>query len=200
VTLPTFPTLPGQGWSVKKTPVFSTRVANHVSGREVRAALYAHGLYQFELTFEGLDSAGYYPGLQANSLQTLMGFYIAVQGQFLPFLYVDPTDSVVSAQVFGQGDGVTTTFALTRTIGSAAEIVSYVTGVTAVTVAGTPTTAYTLVTPNTIVFATPPAGGAALLWSGSYGFQARFTDDTNEFENFMAGAWMVSSLKFRSIR
>ena len=50
MTLQTLPTLPGQGWSVKKTPIFSTRISPHVSGREVRASLYAHALYQFELT------------------------------------------------------------------------------------------------------------------------------------------------------
>ncbi len=58
VSLPTFPTLPGQGWNVVKTPPFSTRVAPHSSGREVRAPLYAHTLYEFELTFDALDSSG----------------------------------------------------------------------------------------------------------------------------------------------
>jgi hypothetical protein len=76
VSLPIFPTLPGQGWSVKKKPTFSTRVASHSSGREVRLSLYAHALYAFELTFDGLDSSGANPGLQAQSLQQLMGFWL----------------------------------------------------------------------------------------------------------------------------
>ena len=59
----TFPQLPGQGWSVHKRPSFSTRVASHVSGREVRSALYAATLYEFELTFDGLVAGGGFGGL-----------------------------------------------------------------------------------------------------------------------------------------
>ena len=53
-TPPSFPALPGQSWSVHKRPTFSTRVAAHVSGREVRTPFFAHTLYEFELTFDGL--------------------------------------------------------------------------------------------------------------------------------------------------
>src|SRR5579862_2349234 len=49
-TPPSFPTLAGLGWSVHKKPVFSTVVASHVSGREVRDALYQNPIWQFELT------------------------------------------------------------------------------------------------------------------------------------------------------
>ena len=61
-TPPSFPTLAGQGWSVHKKPMFATIVASHVSGREVRDALYENPIWEFELTFDGLDSASSYPG------------------------------------------------------------------------------------------------------------------------------------------
>ena len=64
---PSFPVLAGQGWSVHKRPTFSTRVASHVSGREVRQSLYAYTLYEFELTFDGLASGSSFPGLGATS-------------------------------------------------------------------------------------------------------------------------------------
>ena len=96
MTLPLFPTLPGQGWSVVKTPTFSTRVASHSSGREVRSNLYAHALYEFELSFDALDSSGGNSALQPQSLQSLMGFWLSNGGQFATFLYVDPNDSVVA--------------------------------------------------------------------------------------------------------
>ena len=54
-TPPLIPALPGQGWSVHKKPTFATIVASHVSGREVRDALYVNPIWQFELTFDGLD-------------------------------------------------------------------------------------------------------------------------------------------------
>lgn len=200
MTLPVLPNLPGLTWNVHKKPTFSTLVAPHVSGRETRLGLYARALYEFELVYEGLDSAGYYPGLQANSLQSLMGFYLTCQGQLNPFLYVDPTDNAVTATAFGTGDGVTTVFALARVIGGYSEPISYTNAITQVTVNGTPTSAYSTFAPNLVQFTTAPASGAALAWTGTFGYQCRFLDDQIDFENFMQGAWAMNSLKFRSIR
>lgn len=199
-TPPTFPTLPGQGSSVHKKPLFSTRVASHVSGREVRAGLYAHALYEFELTFDGLDFSGGFLGLQAQSLQTLIGFFLTAQGQLNSFLYVDPTDSAVSGQTVGTGDGTTTAFMLGRAIGGYFEPVSYVTGISSVTVNGVATGAYAFTAPNTITFSSAPASGAAIAWTGTYAFQCRFLDDQMDFEEFASGAWQNKSIKFRSIR
>jgi hypothetical protein len=125
-----FPSLPGLSWSVHKRPSFSTRIANHVSGREVRAPFYAVALYEFELTIEGLDSNGSYPGLGVNSLQALMGLYLQCQGQFGTFLYVDPTDNTEVGQTIGIADGRSTTFTLQRSLGYDVESVSWTTGVT----------------------------------------------------------------------
>jgi uncharacterized protein (TIGR02217 family) len=197
---PTFPTLPGQGWSVHKKPVFSTRVATHASGREVRAGLYAHALYEFELTFDGLDSSGDFSGLQSLSLQTLMGFFLSAQGQLNTFLYADPSDSAVNNQIVATGDGSTTAFTLGRAIGGYYEPVSYATAITGVTVNGAATSAYTFSAPNTIVFSSAPASGASIAWSGAYAFLCRFLDDQLDFEEIMSGAWRNKSVKFRSIR
>jgi len=200
VSLSIFPTLPGQGWSIKKTPTFSTRVASHSSGREVRASLYAHALYQFELTFDALDSSGANVGVQAKSLQSLMGFWMSCGGQQGTFLYVDPTDNGVSAQVIGTGDGATKRFVLGRAIGGYFEPASYVTAIAGVTVAGATTSAYTFTAPNLLDFATAPASGALIAASFSYAFQCRFLDDTAEFENFGSGLWKIDALKFRQVR
>lgn len=133
-TPPILPVLPGQGWSVHKKPAFSTRVATHPSGREVRAGLYAHALYEFELTFNGLDSSGAFAGLQAQSLQTLMGFFLTAQGQLNSFLYLDPTDNAAANQGIGVGDGTTTTFTLGRALGGYYEPISYALNPTAPTI------------------------------------------------------------------
>ena len=119
ITPPSFPTPAGLGWSLHKQPIFSTIVASHVSGREVRDALYQNPIWQFALTFNGLDSSnGTYPGLGANSLQSLMGFFLQMQGQYGTFLYTDPTDSAVTNGGIAAGDGSTTTFTFTRFMGS----------------------------------------------------------------------------------
>ena len=195
-----FPVLAGQGWSVHKRPTFSTRVASHVSGREVRSALYAATLYEYEVTFDALASAGGYGGLGATSLQTLLGFFLQCQGQLGTFLYVDPTDMSVKGQTIATGDGATSSFALTRTLGAFTEPVSYATQLVAAYVAGLPQAGITLVAPNIVTFATPPAAGAAITADFSYAFLCRFLDDSQDFENVMSGLWQVQSLKFRSVR
>ena len=200
-TPPFLPVLPGQGWSVHKRPTFSTRVASHVSGREVRQANYAATLYEFEVSYEGLASAGL-PGLGASSLQALMGFFLAAQGQFGTFLYADPTDDAVAGQPLGIGDGATTRFTAVRALGGTVEAVGWVTGLGTVAVGGVAqsSSAYALLAPNTLSFTTPPAAGAAVTADFTHAFLCRFLDDQQDFENVMSGLWQLASLKFRSVR
>ena len=148
-----------------------------------------------------MASSGF-PGLGANSLQTLLGFYLACQGQLGTFLYTDPTDSAVTGQVIGTGDGTTTSFTLVRSIGGHTEPVGWVTSLNVVVLAGAAqsSSAYTLATPNTLTFATAPAAGSAVTASFAYAFLCRFLDDQEDFENIMSGLWQMQSLKFRSVR
>lgn len=200
-TPPSFPVLPGQSWSVHKKPSFSTRVASHVSGREVRAPFFSYPLYEFELTYEGLDSLGNFPGLGANSLQSLMGLYLQCQGQYGTFLYTDPTDNAVAAQAIASGDGTTTDFPFLRTLGGATERVSYVTSVANVYLNGVnQPTGWALIAPNTLHFTSAPVAGVAISADFSYAYECRFLDDQNDFEEFMNGLWQVQSLKFRSVK
>ena len=199
---PLFPTLAGQGWSVHKKPTFSTIVANHVSGREVRDALYAHPIWQFELTFDGLDGTGGVNGaLGPQSLQALMGLFLQMQGQFGTFLFVDPSDNFALNQTIGTGDGATTAFTLTRTLGGFVEPVGWATSVLAASVGGAAlTTGWSIATPNSLTFATAPAAGAMVTASFAYAFLCRFDGDDLDFEQFMANLWRAESVKFRSLR
>ena len=221
MTTPVFPALAGEGWSVHKKPTFSTIVASHVSGREVRDALYANPIWQFELTFEGLDGTanGQYGGLGASSLQSLMGLFLQCQGQYGSFLYYDPTDYSVSAQAFGTGDGTTTAFQLQRTLGGFSEAVVapvlatttlYFPGGSSVSAVApviednggvVSSSAYTISNPGGVVtFTTAPASGHALTWTGYFGYLCRFDADDVDFEQFMSNLWRAQSVKFRSLR
>lgn len=199
---PSFPILPGQGWSVHKKPSYSTRVASHVSGREVRAPFYSNTLYEFELTFDGLASNAARPGLFTNSLQSLMGLYLQVQGQYGTFLYTDPTDNTQATSISAvpaTGDGTNKIFALQRTLGGVTEPVSWITGTPVVLDNGAAAGAFT-VSGNTIVFTTAPLAGHTIAATCTFAFNCRFLDDQADFENFMNNLWMVSSLKFRSVK
>lgn len=202
MTLLFLPALAGQGWAVHKRPTFATRVASHVSGREVRTALFAQTLYEFELTYDALvsSSAPALAGAGTSSLQALLGFYLACQGKLGTFLYVDPTDSVATNQVVGTGDGATSTFTLQRTLGAFSEPVSWVTVVNGVFINGVLQSGWTLAAPNLLTLPSAPASGTIVTASFAYAFVCRFLDDQQDFENIMSGLWQLQSLKFRSVR
>jgi hypothetical protein len=80
-----FPTLPGRGWSILRTPQHSTRIQTAVSGKETRARLWATPIWVYELTFDVLREE---PGLA--ELQTLAEFFAARSGAYDTFLFLDP--------------------------------------------------------------------------------------------------------------
>jgi|SRR5579871_361256 len=202
-TPPSFPIFPGLGWSAHKKPTFSTVVARHVSGREVRNSLYQNPIWQFELTFDGLTSSasGAFVGLGASSLQSLMGLYLQCQGQWGTFLFTDPTDNAVTGQMIATGDGATTSFPFSRTLGGFIEPVGWVTSVSAVYLDGASQgSGWSLSAPNSLVFASPPGSGVVVSADFAWAFECRFDDDEADFEQFMANLWTLKSLKFRSVR
>jgi hypothetical protein len=203
-TPPSLPSLAGLSWSRHKKPGFSTRVASHVSGREVRVALMSYPLYEFEAVYSGLASSATaaFAGLGSSSLQSLMGFFLQLQGQFGTFLYVDSDDNTVTGQAFATGDGSTTSFTIMRSLGGFLEPVGWVTAIANVYLNGTvqSSSGYNLTTPNSLVFTSAPASGATVSADFSYAFNCRFLDDQMDFEEFMASLWRLESMKFRSVK
>jgi hypothetical protein len=203
-TPPSLPSLAGLSWSRHKKPGFSTRVASHVSGREVRVALMSYPLYEFEAVYSGLASSATaaFAGLGAASLQSLMGFFLQLQGQFGTFLYADPDDNTVTGQAFATGDGSTTSFTMMRSLGGFLEPVGWVSVIANVYLNGVAQSAwgYSLTVPNALVFTSAPASGATVSADFSYAFNCRFLDDQMDFEEFMASLWRLESMKFRSVK
>jgi len=199
---PLFPSLKGQGWSVHKKPRFDTRIAAHATGREARSNKYATPMWDFELTFDGLDMTvgGDYGGLGAESMQTLAGFFLQCQGRANPFVYVDPSDCLVTNGYVGTGDGVTTAFAFTRPMGAFAEPVGALVSVTGVYLNGAPIFGFIVTQPNLITFGTPVPAGGVITASFKFGFPCRFTEDVEDFEEFMAMLSGVKTLTFQSVR
>ena len=203
-TPPSLPSLAGLSWSRHKKPGFSTRVASHVSGREVRVALMSYPLYEFEVVYSGLASSATaaFAGLGSSSLQNLMGFFLQLQGQFGTFLYADPDDNTVTGEAFATGNSSTTSFTMMRSLGGFLEPVGWVTTVANVYLNGTAQSpsSYSLTTPNSLVFTSAPASGATVSADFSYAFNCRFLDDQMDFEEFMASLWRLESMKFRSVK
>lgn len=116
-----FPELRGLSWSVNRMPAFSTLKARHQSGYEVRAALYQYPLWTFKLQFDYLPNRE--DGITDTDLQTLLGFFLARQGCWEPFLYRDPENYIVQDQALGTGNGAQTQFPLLRRVGAFFELV-----------------------------------------------------------------------------
>jgi hypothetical protein len=201
MSTPSFPVLPGQGWSVHKRPIFATRVASHASGREARMPFYAYPLYEFELTFDALASNSSHPALGVESLQSLMGLYLQCAGQYRAFLYTDPSDSVAVMQQIAVGDNTTREFTFVRTLGGFTEPVGSVLSVDNVYLNGViATTGWAFTAPNILSFVMPPQNDIAISADFSFAYLCRFIDDQNDFENFLSGLWRIQSMKFRSVR
>ena len=193
----------GAGWSVHRSPTWSTQIAAAVSGREVRNPNYVLPLYAFELTYDALLSGGAPVGaLGAQTLQALMGFFLQMQGQLFGFLFTDPDFCQQAAGLCGAGNGSATTFPLVRSVGNYTEQVQAANVVTAVYVNGVAlaSSAWALSNGNELVLSAAPANGALVTADFSYYFVCRFTDDVHDYEEFMAQLHTLKSCKFRSVR
>jgi uncharacterized protein (TIGR02217 family) len=195
--LPVLPYLPGQTPALVKAPLWSTQVVRTASGRERRTGYWPSPLWQFELSYEVIRHRP-----TNDELFVLWEFFNTMQGQFAPFLVVDPTDCQIAAPApasFGVGDGSTKTFQLQRQINSWSEPVFDVYGPTVLD-AGSAAGPYTLSPNGLVTFATAPASGHLLTWFGYFYFGCRFLQDDLSFEQIVTQLWSGKSLKFTSIR
>lgn len=106
--------LPGLGFNVKKAPEFSTRIAEHTSGKEVRNAFWDDPRWNYEVNFELLRDRPV--GSLESELKKIAGFFMQRRGRYEPFLFRD-TDDYQANNVQAETDGVTLTFDLRRDFG-----------------------------------------------------------------------------------
>lgn len=207
-----FPLLPGLTWDQVKTPIFSTRIQKSTSGREARAACYVYPLYYFGLSYELLRDTN-----ASNELKQIMGFYLARQGAFDSFLYVDPSDYKVFNQAIGTGNGAGTNFQMVRTYGNFVEPIydlaltgnfALPNGNEAVSinikVANNNNTAYTWGNNALLCFNAAPSNGAAIIATFYYYYRVRFEEygeDSDEaFVQFMRNLWELKKVDLYSVR
>lgn len=192
-----FPTFTGIKWGRSKTPEWNTRVQKSTSGREARASFRQFPIWSFGLSYEVLRASTAY-----TELQQLVGFFNARQGSFDSFLYSDPTDNAVTAQVFAIAPGGVTKFKLARNFGGVLEPVGAVNGTPSIYKNGTLQGggAYTIDANANITFTVAPAYGDSLSWTGFFYYRVRFARDTSEFSEFMRDLWELRKLDLVSVR
>lgn len=206
------PNFLGFGFPVIKRPVFSTIVLTSTAGQETRIPEYPVPRLQFTIPVNHLR-------MSTNDFQKLWGLYVAGLGPWESLLYWDPTDNyTAAASPFGvgagnnlvaTGDGTTTSFQLTRILGSS---VSPLYDINGVTVSGSgvqapPSTAvvvylngvnspsgWTVSATGLLTFASAPGSGVTVSVDFAYFWRVRFMDDGLDFEQFMASIYKLGKL------
>jgi hypothetical protein len=165
--------------------------------------MYSIPLFAFELTIEALLSGSTALGsIAGNTKQILENFFTDQQGQYNPFVYLDPDDNSATNQLLGVGDGTTTEFTCLWPWGGRLIPIGIVdtAGLLVYANGGLVSSSGYTIYDNTITFATAPAFGVAITATYNYFFLCRFSEDSLEFEKNLDGIWSVKSIKFGSIK
>lgn len=193
-----FPNISTLGWSVTRTPIFESLISQHVDGREIRSPRMVYPRWQFELTYEYLDSK------KALTYQSFISFFQAMRGRDGRFAFTDPENNTVTAHHIGTGDGYRTTWPLSRPVGTIyEEPVGAVKAINNISINGTPTVAYSVWYNDgwpSIKFDSPPVLGATITASFKYQFVCRFVNDQMTFEEFMAHFHNLRSCQFITVK
>ena len=204
MAIPTFPTLVGLTWPVKRGPQWLSIKQEPISGIDTVLQLYTYPRWQWELSFSYLGSGG-----GNTDWQTLVGFFNKVAGSALPFHFTDAIDNSATGQALGTGNGTQTQFNFVRPLGGFVEPIQDATQ-SSVTVYnnGTPVSgsAYTFLTdPNWgftygIQFNSAPANTHVITADFTYNWPCRFTADLADFDNFMFNFWELKQLTLKQIK
>lgn len=190
-----YPVLPGRTWDTTTVPLFNTKTLKSISLNEFRASFAATPIYHFKLGYDVLRDA-VLNGNDYDEWRPLIGFFMSRRGSWDSFLYSHPDDHEAVAQQFGVGDSIAANFNLSRTLGGFTERVANVEAITEISVDNVPTVDYTVNDVGRVTFTSAPAGNAVLTWSGSYYFRCRFTNDSQEFNQFMHNLWNAKAVEF----
>jgi hypothetical protein len=191
VAVPTFPTLKA------KLPFDREVMGNYslqesISGLRTQLSFWSYPRYRYTLSFDLLRSYASYTEWQA-----LEGFYTQMITSPGVFQYNDVDDGAVTDQLFGTGDGTTTTFQLVSDLGGVLRPVFCPTGIPEIYSNGTLlTSGYTISSYGVVTFTTAPASAAALTWTGTFNWYCRFEQQTPKFSKFASGFRSLSQLVF----
>ena len=200
-----FPTLSGQGWSFIKKPSFSTLVAPHVSRpRGARRALSEPDLAVRVCLRRARFVTGqlYGGGVGAQSLQALMGLFLAVPGAIRDLPLRRPDRQRRHGQALRDRRRRDDRLHVGAPLGGFLEPVGWVDQRLARSRVGGARRAARLVAdaPNSLVFATPPASGAAIAASVRLRLPLPVRGRRGRIRAVHVAVVDARSVKFRSVR
>jgi uncharacterized protein (TIGR02217 family) len=169
-------------------PTFRNVIQEAISGNEQRFAQWTKCRGVGDLSYGLLTSSD-----PMGDFKAILSLYRAHFGSLYPFRFRDWSDYVAENSVFGSGDGTITAFQLSMTYDPQAILLGtegtyfYVRDITLLAstpvikkanVIQTPDTAYTISSSGLVTFASAPAAGDQLVWSGEFDVPVRFDTDT----------------------
>lgn len=197
MTLAVFPSFSGADWGNIKHPDFKTDIFEATSGYESRAMLRQYPKYTFHYPLEHIIDSR-----DESDLRALLGFFLARHGAYEAFLFTDLSDCAVDGQMIGVGDGTRTVWQLVRSYGGFVEPVQNVNAVDSVPaiflddVLQVDVTDYGIADDGLVTFASAPADGAVITWTGNYYYRVRFVDDGYDFAQFSSDFWQCADIAF----
>lgn len=118
-----YPALPGLTYSTGATPMFSTNVSRHTSGKETRTSYWEDPRWRFDLEYDYLPNK---TPSASTDYKRLVGFFCSRNGSFDTFLFKAPDDYYCERLEIGTGDGDQVEFPLFRPLGSFEEPIGQV--------------------------------------------------------------------------
>jgi uncharacterized protein (TIGR02217 family) len=205
-----YPVLPGLTLDVVRSPEYNTGITQALSGKESRIAYRQYPLMTWQLQYDLLRDY-----VSPSDLKALVGLFMAVQGRFNSFLYLDPLFNAVTQQQFavigasdtaGAGGTRYQAIAVYGNSGGPGgnEMIQNFSGTPQIYGNSSLISSanYALDGDGGVTFNTGdlPASGTVLTWSGSFYYRVRFDgDDVLEFTQFMQAFWELKRVKLRQI-
>lgn len=204
----------GLTWSIKQTDQWRTIIQRADNGRTIRLPRQVNPIWAWEFTWEFISDgwAGLSPTVQSGNspytdLQVLMGFRLKMKGAATEFYYAPSDASQTGVQLAApDANGVVE---ITHDIGGFKESVQTIPSGTVANVKNNGTSAgHTLNAPGVV----PQYPGYTLQSNGTawaptdiitcdyvYNYLCAFSEDMQEWENFMFNLWTLQSLKFEQV-
>ncbi len=186
MTIPAYRLPPGIERGSGFGPTYRNVIQEAIAGNEQRFAQWTK--------CRGVGDLSY--GLQhsddpVGDFRAILAIFHAHTGSLLPFRFRDWGDYIATDEVFGTGDGSTTSFQLTMTYDPSQILLStpgtqFVRDITlpnaspTIKVAGvtkTVVTDYNISSSGVVVFTSAPAAAASLTWTGTFDIPVRFDTD-----------------------
>jgi hypothetical protein len=188
-------------WPIKQTPFYNTIKKTPASGRgENRISTTNFPRWKFALDVSYLrgDNQGV-----NTAWQTLLNFFMAVQGSFANWLFLHPFDHSVSLMPIATGNGSTLAFSMIRTLVSAGaqELIQNFVSPPSIYLNGVlQGSGYSIDQYGTITFTVAPGAGVVIVWTGQFYYLCHFSDDAwEELQEDYYQLWSIHELKFESV-